>query len=137
VLAELPAFRSTTGARSARLRKTFGNLAEAKAWQAEAQVALRAGTLTAAPRVTLAAAAEAWVAGAQAGRIRNRSGDVHKPSAVRGYEQALRLRVLPVIGDSALGELRRSELQTFVDRLLEADHTASTIRNTLMPVRAI
>jgi integrase len=36
-----------------------------------------------------------------------------------------------------LSEIRRSDLQAFVDRLLNADHDPSTIRNTLMPVRAI
>jgi hypothetical protein len=40
----------------------------------------------------------AWLAGAADGSIRDRSGDVYKPSFVRGYEQALRLRVLPVLG---------------------------------------
>ena len=36
---------------------------------------------------TLAEAAEAWLAGARDGSIRNRSGDPYKPSAIRGYER--------------------------------------------------
>lgn len=35
---------------------------------------------------TLAEAAKAWVAGAESGSIRNRSGDVYNSSAVRGYD---------------------------------------------------
>jgi hypothetical protein len=80
-----------------RLTKTFGTRAEAKAWRAEVQAGLRRGTFRAST-VTLRAAAEAWVAGAAAGAIRNRSGDVYKPSVVRSYESALRLRVLPDLG---------------------------------------
>lgn len=119
------------------LRKSFPSLAEAKAWRADAQAALRRGSLTAAPSATLEDAASAWVAGARSGAIRNRSGDIYKPSAVRGYEQALRLRVVPALGGVRLAELRRAELQAFVDRLLVDGHDPSTIRNTLLPVRAI
>jgi integrase len=32
------------------------------------------------------------------GEIRNRSGDAYKPSALRGYDEALRLRLLPMFG---------------------------------------
>jgi hypothetical protein len=53
------------------LKRSFDTLAEAKAWRAEADVALRRGA-TATP--TVAELAEAWVAGARSGAIRNRSG---------------------------------------------------------------
>jgi integrase len=119
------------------LRKAFSSLAEAKAWREEAQAAIRKGSLSAGPTLTLHAAAEAWIEGARAGAIRNRSGDEYKPSAVRGYEQALRLRVLPEFGAVRLGEIRRADLQAFVDRLLTAGVNPSTIRNTLLPIRAI
>ena len=119
------------------IRKTFPSMAEAKAWRSDAQVALRRGTLTGAKSGTLTDAATAWLAGAASGAVRNRSGDVYKPSTIRGYEQALRIRVLPELGPIVLSEIQRAELQAFVDRLLEADHDPSTIRNTLLPVRAI
>jgi integrase len=119
------------------LRRGFRSVAEARSWRAEALVALRQGGLTAAPTPTLAQAAEAWIAGARAGAVRNRSGDTYKPSVVRGYEQSLRLRILPVLGGVRLADLRRSQLQAFVDRMLLDGTGASTIRNTLMPVRVI
>ena len=115
------------------IRKTFRSQAEAKAWRGDAHVALRRGTLSGAKSATLSDAATAWFAGAAT----NRSGDVYKPSTIRGYEQALRLRVLPDLGPVLLSAIERAELQAFVDRLLEADHDPSTIRNTLLPVRAI
>jgi hypothetical protein len=82
-----------------KIRKTFTSLAEAKAWRADALGELRRGSLRASSAMTLAEVAEAWLAGAADGSIRNRSGDVYKPSAVRGYEQALRLRVVPKLGE--------------------------------------
>jgi len=87
--------------------------------------------------LTLREAAGAWLSGATDGSIRNRSGDRYKPSAVRGYETSLRLRVLPVLGGTKLSEIHRADVQDFVDRLLSRDVDASTIRNTLMPLRAI
>src|SRR4051812_42728677 len=101
-----------------RVRETFRTLAEAKAWRAEAQVALRKGTLSAAASPTLRVAAAAWLAGAENGSVRNRSGDIYKPSSIRGYEQALRLRVLPAFGAARLAEIRRADLQALIDRLL-------------------
>ncbi len=134
-----PTYRAVVYSRreKRRLTKSFKSMAEAKAWRSDAQVALRRGTLSGAKSATLAGAAAAWLAGAREGAVRNRSGDVYKPSTLRGYEQALRLRVLPDLGALALREIQRPELQAFVDRLLEADHDPSTIRNTLLPVRAI
>jgi integrase len=120
-----------------RIKKSFPTLAEAKAWRAAAQTAIRRGTLRAPSQVTLREAAEAWLAGARDGSIRNRSGDRYKPSVVRGYETSLRLRVLPELGGRKLSDIRRSDLQGFADRLLATGTDASTIRNTLMPLRAI
>jgi integrase len=120
-----------------RLFKTFATLAEAKAWRSEAQVALRRGTMRAASSGTLREAAEAWLEGAKRGAIRNRSGHAYKPSAIRGYETALVARVLPVLGGLRLSEIRRVDVQDFADRLCADGLDPSTVRNTLMPLRAI
>lgn len=119
------------------IRKGFPTKAAAKAWRQDAQTALRAGTMRAPTAQTLREAATAWVEGAREGSIRNRSGDCYKPSAVRTYDQALRLRVLPVFGARKLSEIRRADLQDFVDVLIGEGHAASTIQMTLMPLRAI
>jgi integrase len=120
-----------------RLFKTFATLAEAKAWRAEAQVALRRGTMRARSTGTLHEAAEAWLHGVKSGAIRNRSGHVYKPSAIRGYETALVSRVLPQLGGLRLSEIRRVDLQDFSDGLCADGLDPSTVRNTLMPLRAI
>jgi len=120
-----------------RLFKTFASLAEAKAWRTEAQVALRRGTMRAGSSGTLREAAEAWLDGVKSGAIRNRSGHLYKPSAIRGYEASLVMRVLPELGGLRFSEIRRVDLQDFADRLSADGLDPSTVRNTLMPLRAI
>ncbi len=120
-----------------RIRKTFPTLAEARAWRSEAQTAIRRGMLRAPSQTTVREAAEAWLEGVRAGSIRNRSGDRYKPSVIRSYETSFRLRVLPELGNRKFSEIRRSDVQDLADRLLGQGLDPSTIRNTLMPVRAI
>jgi integrase len=120
-----------------RIRETCPTLAEARAWRSEAQTAIRRGTLRAPSQVTLLEVAEAWLEGARAGSIRNRSGDRYKPSVIRSYETSLRLRVLPELGTRKFSEIRRRDVQDIADRLLGQGLDPSTIRNTLMPLRAI
>jgi integrase len=126
-----------SAAEQKRIRKTFPTLAEARAWRSEAQTAIRRGTLRAPSQVTLREAAEAWLEGARVGSVRNRSGDRYKPSVVRSYETSLRLRVLPDLGNRKFSEIRRRDVQDLADRLLGEGFDPSTIRNTLMPLRAI
>ncbi len=119
-----------------RLTKTFGTRAEAKAWRGEVQAGLRRGTVRASSAALREVAEVVWVSGAAAGAIRNRSGDVYKPSVVRSYDSALRLRVLPELGARRLTDIERADLQALVDRMVIDGHGASTIRNALLPVRA-
>ena len=120
-----------------RIRKTFATLAAAKAWRREAQIALDRGTMGAPSRVTLREAADAWIAGARDGSIRNRNGERYKPSAIRSYERALRLRILPDLGAKRLSDVQRRDVQALADRLLSEGLDPSTIKNTLNPLQAI
>jgi integrase len=120
-----------------KIRKTFPTLAEAKSWRADATVGLRKRTMRAPTRTTLREAWEAWLAGARDGSIRNRSGDVFKPSTVRAYAGAMRLRILGDLGAVKLSEIGRTDLQDLADRMLAGGLDPSTIRNTLMPVRVV
>ena len=67
----------------------------------------------------------------------NRSGDPYKPSAIRGYEQNLRRRVLPAVGHLRLSEVQPRDLQALVDRLDRAGTSPSTIDTTITPLKAI
>jgi integrase len=120
-----------------RIRKSFDSLAAAKAWRHDAATAVREGTLRAPTPTTLREAASAWLKGARDGSIRNRAGDPYKPAAIRAYEVALRLRVLPELGVRRLSDVRRVDLQDFADRMLGEGMQPSTISVTLMPLRAI
>src|SRR3712207_5584337 len=88
-----PTYRATvsTGALgSGRLRRTFVTLEAAKVWRQDAQVDLRRGAIEGPKPLTVGEAAAAWVTGARAGTVRNRSGHPYTPSAIRGYEHSLR-----------------------------------------------
>jgi integrase len=119
------------------VRRTFRNLTQAIVWRDDARVEIRRGLLRASSPVTIGEAAPDWLEGARAGRIRNRSGDVYKPSSLRGYEESLRLRLLPAFGGTRLDRLARVDLQDLVEDMLGEGLEPSTIRNTLMPLRAI
>jgi integrase len=120
-----------------KIRRTFPTITAAKAWRADASSALRKGTLRASPSTTLRRAADAWLEGARAGAIRNRSGDVYKPSVLRGYARSLRTRILPELGAVKLADVRLADVQDLADRMLADGLDPSTIRNTLMPLRVI
>ena len=119
------------------IRKTFPTVTAAKTWRQDASVALRKGSMRAPSRSTLREAWGAWLKGAKVGTVRTRSGDPFKPSAIRGYQQVMAKRVLPEIGAVRLTEISRVELQDLADRWLADGLDPSTIRATLVPVRAL
>jgi len=119
------------------IRKTFGTVAEAKAWRLDSQVALRRGMLRAPTTYTLTEAAEDWLRAAKEGVVRTRSGDPYKPSALRGYEQSLRSHALPELGQLRLSAVDRNGVQDLVDRLVAAGLAPSSVRNAILPLRAI
>ncbi len=120
-----------------KIRKTFRRESEAKTWRADALAALSRGGLRASKPVTVEDAWRGWYVGAKGGTITNRSGDPYKPSALRSYERAMRLRVLPEFGSVKLADLHRSDLQEFADGLLVEGKNPSTIKVTFLPLRAV
>jgi integrase len=120
-----------------KIRRSFPTLAAARAWRSDAGSAVRKGTMRAPSQVTLREAADAWLAGARDGTIRTRSGDEYKPSAIRGYDAALRLHLFDDLGAAKLSEIGRADVQDLADRMLASSRDPSTIRNALMPLRVI
>jgi len=128
-----------------KLRKSFPTVAAARQWRADAQSAVSRGSMRAPTATTLREAAAAWVAGARDGTIRTRSGDTFKPSTIRSYDDALNVKraglagrsILEQLGAHKLSEIGRLELQDLADRLLAGGLDPSTVRNALMPLRAI
>lgn len=118
-----------------KIRRTFARKAEAKSWRADAKRALDQGTLRAPRATTVPQAWEAWITGATAGTIRNRSGDPFKPSALRAYRGAMENRVLPELGSLRLADLHRPDIQDFADSLVAEGLSASSVQTTLLPLR--
>lgn len=120
-----------------KIRKSFRGKAEARAWRRDALTAISKGGLRATRAATVEVAWATWFEGAKSGAITNRSGDPYKPSALRSYEQAMRLRVLPAFRRARLSDLSRPDIQEFVNRLVADEINPSTIQVTLLPLRAI
>ena len=129
--------RSGAAATAKSIRKTFPTIERGEGLAAgrerRATQAHDAGTVT----DDRAAGMGGMAVGALEGWVRTRSGDKYKPSALRGYERAMRLRVLPEIGGVRLTALTRVDLQDLADRWLAKGLNPSTSRNTLMPLRAV
>jgi integrase len=120
-----------------KVRKTFARLGEAKSWRADAKRSVDQGTLRTPTRRTLGEVAGRWLTGAEAGDIRNRSGQPCKPATLRGYRQALDTYLLPVLGGRKLNTVTTADLQELVDRWQAEGPSASTIRNSIKPLQAI
>jgi integrase len=120
-----------------KIRKQFPTRAAAVGWRDDARSAVRKRRLRAPTQQTIAQAAQAWLEGAAAGVIRPRSGDPYKPSAIRAYEAALRLRLLPEFGRYKLSELTRNDVQDLIDELVAQGSNPSTIGTTLNVLRNI
>jgi len=101
------------------------------------RVDLRRGVLVAPKPTSLKEFSAAWMAGAEDGNIRNRSGDRYKPSTLRGYEQAMREYILPGLGAAKLQALRRQDIQRLADELAASGISPATLCNALLPLRAI
>ena len=89
--------------------------------------------------MTLRAVAEEWFAGAKATppTVLNRSGEVFKPSAIRGYESDLRRFVLPEFGGEKLSEIRRGDLQRLCDKLTGQGYSGSKVRNVVTALKSV
>lgn len=120
-----------------KIREKFKRESEAKTWRADAMSAVSKGGLRAPKPTTIQQAWDEWLPGARAGTILNRSGDPYKPSAVRSYERAMRLRVLDPFGAARLADVRRPDLQEFVNGLIVSGLSASAIQVTILPLRAL
>ncbi len=134
-----PSYRAAVYDRrdGSRVTRSFPTLAQARRWRADTYRDLETGLRRAQQGRTVREASERLLDGMSDGTVRNRSGDAYKPSAIRSYRTALKLRILPEVGGIRLGELRRATVQRLADHMLSDGASPSTIRNTLMPLRVI
>jgi integrase len=116
----------------AKIRRTFPTLAAAKKWRADQTSRRDKGHRISGGRETLREVAKLWV---EAGRTR--SGGEYKPSTFRDYLSDLERYVLPEFGAHRIGDIRRSDLQSWVDELADRGVSGSKCRNIVNVVRAI
>ena len=97
------------------------------------------GTPVVAPptAVTMAAAIEGFIEAAEQGRAVNRSGRRYRPSALRDVVGILRYHVAPALGERPMNEVRRDDIQTFVDSLRRERLSESRIRSVISALRAL
>jgi integrase len=120
-----------------KLRKTLPTQAAAKAWRADKLSAANKGKLRAPTSMTVGQAAEAFMAGARDGSIPTASGTRYKPATLRGYRVGLDKRLLPTLGGMRLSDVERRDVQELANRLTSEGLSASTVQNTLDPLRVI
>jgi hypothetical protein len=85
----------------------------------------------------MAAAIEDFIDAAEQGRAVNRSGRRYRPSALRDLTGILRFHVAPALGEPPLPEIRRGDIQAFVDRLGAERLSESRIRSVISALRAL
>lgn len=69
------------------------------------------------------------------GTLRNRSGFPFKKSVVRSYESCYLQHVQPALGERRISTITRRDVQAIVDEIMARGLSASTARNSLMPLR--
>jgi hypothetical protein len=85
----------------------------------------------------VAAVVEEFVTAAESGRARNRNGRRYKPSALRDLAGALRLHIVPELGDERLRDVQWQDLQAIIDQLAAAQLSVSRIRSVVSAIRAL
>jgi integrase len=120
-----------------KIRKSFPTMAAAKGWRVDAAKAVKDRKLRAPTGKTLRSEVAEWLEGARAGEIRNKREQPYKPGVIRQYELAVRLRVLPTLGDRKLADISERDLMDLKEQLLGQGCSDSTVRNSFVPLQAI
>jgi integrase len=120
-----------------KVRKTFPTQAAAKAWRADAEGAKNRGKLRGPTALTVRQAAEAFMAEARGGAVFARGGRPYKPGTLRTYDAALDGYVLPALGHLKVSQVTRDDVEALVKAMRARGVSASSIHNTLDPLRVI
>jgi integrase len=123
-----------------KVRKCFQRKSEAQAWRSKAQDEVRKGLLAPPKRNPhgLVVALENLLEGMREGTVRPRNRDRYKPATIRNYEQHIRRRIGPtLLGSMKMRDVRRLDVQEFVDELLAEGLAPSTVNNILNPIQVL
>lgn len=120
-----------------RVTATMPTEQEAIDWRAERQLEIRQGTFRPGRKVTIRQAFAELFADMRSGVARNRSGEPYKPSVIRSYEQLAENVIIPAFGSAYPSDVRGSDVQRLVGRLVTEGKSPSTIRNAMVPLRVL
>jgi hypothetical protein len=87
--------------------------------------------------ILVSEAVEDFIAAAEGGWARNRSGRRYRPSALRDIRGILRHHVVPELGGTPLRDVRPRHIQALLDRLAAEGLSESRIRSVVSAVRAL
>jgi integrase len=129
-------YQVQAGPRNNRQTRTFATVDAAVAWKRDVDTARAAGRLSGERAPTLREAAEHWHADAMDGIALARGRKRFKPGTLKDYRRNLEADLLPDYGAVRLDDLG-ARLDGLVTELQRRGLAASTVRNVLMPLRAI
>jgi integrase len=114
------------------------SFAEAKGWRIRTLAKRADGISILPPRSvpTIAEASPEFLTRANSGLVLSRNRKPYAPKTVRGYEQAFRDWIIPALGDLRITELKRSDVQRFVDGLASV-RAGGTTRNITHALAAL
>lgn len=118
-------------------RKSFPTLEDAKAWRRAAATAVDRGVMRAPTATTVEQACRALIVGMGDGTVLDRSGRRYKPATIRSYGRSVEAFIVPKLGRTKLSDLRRRDVQEYVDGFVRQGVTASTVLNRLDPLRVV
>ena len=121
-----------------RERRTFNTLVEAVAWQKSEKAAYRIdryADLRASG--TVRAELDTFVDGMPSGLVRQKNGRRYAANTCSSYASDVRAHLNPKLGHIRFVDLDRREVQRLIDEMHAKGASTSTIKNALMPLRAI
>jgi integrase len=122
------------------VKRTFASETAATQWRRDMLTAFANGAPTreqADSKITIAAALGELIARIKDGRTLNRSGRLYRPATIRSYEHTADEYLRPMMGHLRISDVRRRDVQDFVDELRRAGLSASSVHNKLDVLRVM
>lgn len=122
------------------IRRTFPSETAAIQWRRDMLTAFANGSPTverAAAAITISAGLDELIARIKDGRTLNRSGRPYRPATIRSYEHTADIYLRPMMGHLRVADVRRRDVQDFVDGLRAAGLSASSVHNKLDTLRVL
>ena len=137
-----PSYRAQVGNphTGGQVKRTFPTETAAAQWRRDMLTAFANNTPTReqnASAVTVAEALDELVARIKDGRRLNRSGRPYRPATIRDYEHTAQGYICPAMGRLRVADVRRRDVQDFVDELRRTGLSASSVHDKLDVLRVL